>query len=51
METIPPDHTGVDPDRETDQLRVQGESYDDAMARLRSGLREGWRIVWVRTVA
>ncbi|WP_147794787.1 hypothetical protein [Cellulomonas sp. Y8] len=47
-ETVPPDHTGVDPDRRTSQLEGRGEDYDAAMAALREQVPDGMRLIWVR---
>ncbi|WP_431836525.1 hypothetical protein [Cellulomonas sp. Y8] len=47
-ETVPPDHTGVDPDRRTMPLEGRGGTYDEAMAALREQLTDGMRLIWVR---
>lgn len=50
VETVPPDHTGVDPDRMVEQVEVEGETYEAARAALDARVPGGHRLVWVRTV-
>lgn len=48
-ETVPPDHTGIDPDRRTTQLEGRGATYEEAMTALRDALPQaGMRLIWVR---
>ncbi len=47
-ETVPPDHTGVDPDRRTMQLEGRGSTYEAAMTALREALPEEIRLIWAR---
>lgn len=48
LETIPPDHTGINPDRRTREVDVEAATYEQAREQLTADLPEGWRIVWVR---
>lgn len=48
-ETLPPDHTGVDPDRRTLELEARGETYEAARAALDAQVPGGQRLVWLRS--
>lgn len=48
-ETLPPDHTGVDPDRRTLELEARGETYEAARAALDAQVPGGHRLVWLRS--
>ena len=50
IETIPPDHTGVDPDRQKREVTVEGATYDQARDRIFAQLPDGWRVLHLRTV-
>lgn len=50
VETVPPDHTGVDPDRQVRDVEVRGETYEAARDALEAQVPDGHRLVWVRTV-
>lgn len=49
IETIPPDHTGVDPDREQREVFADAATYEQARDRLVAELPAGWRIVNLHT--
>lgn len=48
LETIPPDHTGIHPDRQTREVDVVAATYEQARDQLAADLPEGWRVIWVR---
>lgn len=50
VETVPPDHTGVDPDRQVRDVEVRGETYEAARAALDAQVPDDHRLVWVRTI-
>lgn len=50
VETIPPDHTGVDPNREVEEVEAHGETYEAARAALDAQIPDGRRLVWVRSI-
>jgi len=49
IETIPPDHTGIDPDRKADEIRATGESYKEARDAVVAQIPDGWRAISYRT--
>lgn len=49
LETIPPDSTGIDPGRQTRQVRVQAQTYEQARDQVMAELPHRWRVIWFRT--
>jgi hypothetical protein len=49
LETIPPDHTGVDPDRPLREIRVEVGTYEEAREHGVAELPGGWQSIWIRT--
>ncbi len=49
LETIPPDHTGVHPDRQTREVRVEADTYTEGRDVIFGQVPEGWRVMWMRT--
>lgn len=49
LETIPPDHTGVDPDRQIREVRVDADTYTEGRDAIFGQVPEGWRVMWLRT--
>lgn len=49
IETIPPDDTGVEPDRLAREVRQDGETYEQAKERIFDALPDGWRVINLRT--
>jgi hypothetical protein len=46
----PADHADTRP-LESREITVEGASYDECRAAVDAQLPEGWRVLWVRTVA
>ena len=49
-ETIPPDHTGAHPGRQTGEVRESAATYEQARDRILAELPDGWRVLNLRTV-
>ncbi|MBB2925491.1 hypothetical protein [Cellulomonas cellasea] len=49
-ETLPPDHTGHRPDRQTGEVRETAATYEQARDRILAELPDGWRVLNLRTV-
>ncbi|GEL48058.1 hypothetical protein CHO01_31740 [Cellulomonas hominis] len=51
IETIPPDHTGVDPDRQADEIKASGQTYEEARDAIAARVPAGWRAISYRVPA
>ena len=50
LETIPPDHTGRDPGRQSRQVEVKAPTYEEARDQVLAKLPDGWRVMSFRTI-
>jgi hypothetical protein len=50
LETIPPDHTGHHPTRQTGEARASAPTYEQARDQIHQDLEPGWRVLNLRTV-
>jgi hypothetical protein len=50
LETIPPDHTGHHPTRQTGEARASAPTYEQARDQIHVALEPGWRVLNLRTV-
>lgn len=49
LETVPPDNSGVHPGRQTKELRVEADTYEQGREQVMGQVPDGWRIIWMRT--
>lgn len=50
LETIPPDISGVHPDRQTRDIEVSAESYEQGRREIFEAIPDGWRAMFIQVL-
>lgn len=50
LETTPPDNSGQVYKRESRELRVEADTYEQGRDQLMAQVPDGWRIMWFRSL-
>lgn len=50
LETTPPDNSGRAYGRETRELRVDADTYEQGRDQAFAQVPDGWRVIWLRSL-